>query len=55
MDVNGKVALVTGAARGIGKAISVQLAKEGAQVIATDINKDDLGETYDELIGFGNK
>ena len=55
MDVNGKVALVTGAARGIGKAISIQLAKEGAQVIATDINEDDLGETYDELIGVGNK
>ena len=55
MDVNGKVAIVTGAARGIGKAISIQLAKGGAQVIATDINEDDLGETYDELIGVGNK
>ena len=55
MDVNGKVALVTGAARGIGKAISIQLAKEGAQVIATDINEDDLGETHEELIGIGNK
>ena len=55
MDVNDKVAIVTGAARGIGKAISVQLAKEGAQVIATDNNEDEMGETYHEIIGVGNK
>jgi len=55
MDVNGKIAIVTGAARGIGKAISIQLAKGGAQVIATDINEDDLCDTHDELVGIGNK
>jgi NAD(P)-dependent dehydrogenase (short-subunit alcohol dehydrogenase family) len=33
----GKVALVTGAAQGIGQAIAVALAGRGAQVIATDI------------------
>ena len=47
MDVNGKVAIVTGAARGIGKAISIQLAKGGAQVIATDIDEVDLRDTHD--------
>ena len=39
--LEGRVALVTGAARGIGRAISVRLADEGAVVVATDI--DDAG------------
>lgn len=39
----GKVALVTGAAQGIGQAIAIALANAGAQVIASDIN-DGLGQ-----------
>ena len=35
--LNGKVALVTGAARGIGRAIAVELAANGADVVALDI------------------
>ncbi|MDB4951731.1 MAG: putative short-chain dehydrogenase/reductase [Gemmatimonadetes bacterium] len=40
--VDGKVALVTGAARGIGLAVADLLAREGARVIATDI-RDETG------------
>ena len=38
MSLNGKVALVTGAAQGIGRAIAMRLASEGASIVATDIN-----------------
>ncbi|MGD0662113.1 MAG: glucose 1-dehydrogenase [Syntrophorhabdales bacterium] len=37
--VSGKVAIVTGAASGLGKAIALLLAAEGAKVVATDINE----------------
>ncbi len=55
MDVNGKTAIVTGAARGIGKAIAIQLAKGGANVIATDINENELRDTCSDLIEIGEK
>lgn len=37
--MEGKVAVVTGAASGLGKGISLLLAKEGARLVATDINE----------------
>ncbi|MEO0412055.1 MAG: SDR family NAD(P)-dependent oxidoreductase [Pseudomonadota bacterium] len=42
-DLTGKVAIVTGAASGIGRAAAIQFAKDGAQVLAVDINDCDLG------------
>lgn len=38
--VQGKVAIVTGAASGVGKADALLLAKEGAQVVITDVNEE---------------
>ena len=47
----GRVALVTGAARGIGKAIAVRLGEEGATVIAVDINGEAAAATHREIGG----
>ena len=41
----GEVAIVTGAAHGIGRAIAVDLAREGASVWACDVLERELGET----------
>jgi 3(or 17)beta-hydroxysteroid dehydrogenase len=47
--LNNKIALVTGAARGIGAAISEAFMQEGAHVIATDINDEDGQKTADRI------
>ena len=43
--VEGKLALVTGAAQGLGAATSMMLARHGAKVLCTDINADGAAET----------
>ena len=42
--LTGKTALVTGAARGIGKAIALKFAEEGANIAFTDLVIDENGE-----------
>ncbi len=52
--LEGKVALITGAARGIGKAIALKFASEGADIIFTDLVIDENGEaTKKEIAEFG--
>jgi 3-oxoacyl-[acyl-carrier protein] reductase len=54
--LEGKVAIVTGAARGIGKAIAIKFAKEGCNVAFTDLAIDDNGKaTEAELTALGVK
>jgi 3-oxoacyl-[acyl-carrier protein] reductase len=45
IDLSGKIALVTGAAHGFGRAITTALAVEGCRVFACDILEDELRET----------
>lgn len=49
MSFDGKVALVTGAARGIGRSIAETFAMRGAQVVLADLNFDQVNETALEI------
>jgi len=54
--LEGKTALITGAARGIGKAIALKYASEGANVAFTDLAIDDIAKaTENEIAAFGVK
>ena len=55
MLLEGKTALVTGAARGIGKAIALTLSREGAHVAVTDINREGIQEVARESAEMGRK
>ena len=49
MKLEGKVALITGGASGMGKASSLLFAKEGAKVMVSDINDKNGEETIEEI------
>ncbi len=53
MQLDNKVAIITGGAGGIGKGIAKALLKEGANVVIVDINKDAGQSTMKELEEFG--
>ncbi|OHD57683.1 MAG: 3-oxoacyl-[acyl-carrier-protein] reductase [Spirochaetes bacterium GWF1_49_6] len=53
--VDSKNAIVTGAARGIGRAIALKLANEGANVVIIDVNLDQANETAKEIEKLGRK
>jgi len=55
MKLQGKVAVVTGAASGMGKAIALLFAKEGAKVIVSDLNLEGATQTVDEIVAQGGQ
>ncbi|UCB59038.1 MAG: glucose 1-dehydrogenase [Thermoplasmatales archaeon] len=52
-NLDGKVAIVTGASRGLGKSMAIGLAKAGADVVVTDIL--DISEVVEEIEKIGRK
>ena len=53
--LKGKVAIVTGAGRGIGKAISLAFAEAGADIVATARTKEEIEETCREVEALGRQ
>ncbi|MGN1014839.1 MAG: SDR family NAD(P)-dependent oxidoreductase [Butyricicoccus sp.] len=55
MKLSDKVAIVTGAAQGIGRGVAMQYAKEGADLLIMDINGDKVAQTAKEIEALGVK
>lgn len=55
MRLAGKIAIVTGAAAGLGRAVAARFAREGATVIAADLNEDDGPALIEKLQSDGFK
>lgn len=55
MKLSGKTAIVTGARRGIGRAIALALAEEGANLVVSDISQEDCQKVVDEIEKLGGR
>jgi 3-oxoacyl-[acyl-carrier protein] reductase len=55
LELEGKVALVTGAARGIGRAIALKLSSLGAKVAVNDISKETASNVVNAITGQGGE
>lgn len=55
INMNGKVAIVTGSASGLGKAIALRFAQAGADVAVADINIENALKTAEEIKSLGRK
>jgi len=54
-DLEGRIALVTGASQGIGRAVALELARAGATLVVTDINEVKLADVAAEIVAAGGK
>src|SRR5512139_2830558 len=55
MVLEGKAAFITGAGRGIGRAIAISMAKNGADLTITDRNPENLAKVQEEVTATGRK
>ena len=53
--LEGKVAVVTGAGQGLGRAYALEFAKQGADVVVNDVNMDNANKVVKEIEGMGKK
>src|SRR5213080_4563169 len=54
-DLTGRVALVSGAAQGLGRAMALALAEAGADLVLADRNAGGVQQTAAHLAGFGRR
>src|SRR5690554_2790397 len=55
MNLEGKTAIVTGAANGLGRSTAIRLAKSGARVAVVDIDQDRLQQVRESIVSFGGE
>lgn len=55
MNLQSKVALITGSGRGLGRAIAIKLAMEGANIVINDVNSKDAEETAAKIEALGRE
>src|SRR5690606_19990393 len=55
MSINDKVALVTGAGQGIGRAIALRLANDGADIAIVDMNEEKMQGVAEEVQALGRE
>ena len=53
--LEGKVALITGSGRGIGRELALMLAKDGAHIVVNDLDADPGNQTVEDIIAMGAK
>src|SRR5215472_12753851 len=54
-DLTGRVAVVSGAARGLGRAMATALAEAGADLLLADVNAAGLRQTAEQLAALGRR
>src|SRR3972149_3243084 len=55
MRLKNKVAIVTGSAKGIGKSVAIELARDGAKVVVSDVDQKNMDETVKEIKKMGSE
>ncbi|MCX5998417.1 MAG: SDR family NAD(P)-dependent oxidoreductase [Chloroflexi bacterium] len=54
-NLDGKVAIVTGAGQGVGRGIALAMAREGAAIAVTELNPDTCRQVVEEIRAFGGR
>src|SRR5215468_5878259 len=55
MELQGQVAIITGAGRGIGRATALELARMGADIVVAELNRENAERTAFEVRGLGRR